>query len=81
MVEASPPIPPSLTKVELLQDESKPSSDEAKPPEVELKPLPLSLRYEFSGPKSTYPAIVNANLNATQVDSLVGVLTKNHKAI
>ena len=27
LLEASPLIPPSLTKVELLQDESKPSSD------------------------------------------------------
>jgi len=40
LLEASPPIPPSLAKVESLQDESKPSSDEVKAPDVELKTLP-----------------------------------------
>jgi len=81
LLETSSQILLCSIKVELLQDKSKPSSDWAKAPKVELKLLLLSLRYEFLGPKSTYPAIVNANLNATQVDSLVGVLTKNHKAI
>ena len=81
LLEASPPISPSSTKVELMQDESKPSSDLAKAPEVELKPLPSSLTYEFLGPKSTYPVIVNTNLNATQVDSLLRVLRKHRKAI
>ena len=71
----------SVAKVESLQDEIKPSSDEAKASEVELKPLPSSLRYEFLGPKSTYPVIVNANLNATQIDSLLRVLRKHCKAI
>jgi len=65
LLEASPPIPPSFTKVELLKDESKPSSNWAKAPEVELKPLPSSLRDEFLGPKSTCLVIVNVNLNAT----------------
>jgi len=64
LLEASPPIPPSSTKMELLQDENKPAFDWVKAPEVELKPLPSSLRYEFLGPKSTCPVIVNANLNA-----------------
>jgi len=64
-----------------MQDESKPSSDMAKAPEVELKSLPSSLRYKFLGPKSTYPVIVKANLNATQVDSLLRVLRKHRKAI
>ena len=39
------------------------------------------MRYEFLGPKSTYPEIVNANLNATQIDSLLRVHRKHHKAI
>ena len=64
-----------------LQDKNKPSSNWAKVLEVELKPLPSSLTYEFLGPKSTYPVIVNANLNATQVDSLLRMLRKYHKAI
>jgi len=81
LLEASPPTLPSLTKVQLLQDESKPFFDEAKAPEVELKSLPSSLKYEFLGPKSTYVVIVNANLNATQVDSLLRVVRKHRKAI
>jgi len=81
LLEASPLIPPSFTKMELLKDENKPSSDWVKAPEVALKPLPSLLRYEFLGPKSTYPVIVNANLNATQVDSLLRVLRKHRKAI
>jgi len=80
LLEASPPIPPSLAKEETLQDENKPSSDEAKVFEVELKPLPSSLRYVL-GPKSIYPVIVNASLNATQIDSLLRVLGKHRKAI
>ena len=44
LLEASPPIPFSLAKVESLKDEDKPSSDELKAPDVELKPLPSSLR-------------------------------------
>ena len=71
LLEASPPIPPALAKVESLQDKSKPSPDEVKAPEVELKPFPSSLRYEFLGPKSTYLVIVNVNVNATQTDSLL----------
>jgi len=77
LLEASPPIPFFPAKVESLQDEGKPSFDEAKVPDVELKPLPSSLRYEFLGSKSTYPVIVNANLNATQIDSLLRVLGKH----
>jgi len=65
LLKASPPILFFATKVESLQDESKPSSDEVKAPEVKLKPLPSSLWYEFLGPKSMFPVIVNANLNAT----------------
>ena len=61
LLEASPLILSSLAKVESLQDESKPSSYEVKAPDVELKPLISSLRYEFLGPKSTYPVIVNAS--------------------
>ena len=50
-------------------------------PKVELKPLSSSLRYEFLGTNSTYPAIVNANLNACQVNSLLRVLREHKKAI
>ena len=81
LLEASPAISPSLAKVEPLQDESKPSFDEAKVPEVELKPPFSSLRYEFLGQKSTYPVIVCASLNATQINSFLGVLREHRKAI
>ena len=54
LLEASPPIPPFLVKMEPLKVENKPLFDEAQAPEVELKPLPSSLRYEFLGPNSTH---------------------------
>ena len=52
LLEASPPIPPSLAEVEPLKVENKPLFDEMQAPKVELKPLPSSLRYEFLGPHS-----------------------------
>jgi len=81
LLEASPPIAPSLAEVEPLKVENQPLSDEAQAPEVELKPLPSSLRYKFLAPNSTYPVIVNASLNASQVDSLLRVLREHRKAI
>ena len=55
--------------------------DEKQAPKVELKPFPSSLRYEFLGTNSTYPVIVNVELNACQVDSLLRVLKEHKKAI
>jgi len=81
LLEVFQPISPSIAKVEPLQDENKPSSEVAKVPEVELKPLPSSMRYEFLGPKPTYSVIVNASLNASQIDSLLRALMKHCKAI
>ena len=53
-----------------IHDEAS-SIDEECAPEVELKALPSSLRYEFLGPNSTFPVIVNASVNASQADSLL----------
>lgn len=47
-------------------------------PKLELKPLPSTLRYEFLGPNSTYPVIVNAKLNDDEVERLL-VIIRNHK--
>jgi len=67
--------------VEILNVKEESLSDEEQAPKVELKPLPSSLRYEFLGPNSTYPVIVNASLNACQIDSLLRVLREHRKAI
>ena len=67
--------------MEILKVEEEPLTDEEQAPKAELEPLPSSLRYEFLGPNSTYPVIVNANLNACQVDSLLRVLRAHRKAI
>ena len=37
-------------------------------PQVDLKPLPSSLKYAYLGENKTYPVIVNAELNNTQLD-------------
>jgi len=68
-------------KVEELASDDTPSSDQKYTPEVELKHLPSSLSYEFVGPNSTYRVIVNANLSASQLDSLLRVLQLHSKAI
>nr|GMD74688.1 uncharacterized protein LOC109169324 [Ipomoea batatas] len=53
-------------------------------PKVELKPLPSELKYVFLGSNSTYPVIVNANLNDDEIEKLLHVGThegdegKNH---
>nr|GMC89487.1 DDE-type integrase/transposase/recombinase [Ipomoea batatas] len=49
-------------------------------PKVELKPLPSKLKYAFLGSNSTYPVIVNANLNDDEIEKLLHVL-RRHKRI
>ncbi|XP_057526484.1 uncharacterized protein LOC130805717 [Amaranthus tricolor] len=53
----------------------------ATPPRVELKPLPPSLKYVFLEDNDTYPVIVNAELNGTQIERLLTVLKKNKSVI
>ncbi|CAM8922840.1 unnamed protein product [Rhodiola kirilowii] len=48
---------------------------------VELKPLPASLRYEFLGPNSTYPVIVNASLTDVETQKLLDVLQKHRPTL
>ncbi|CAM8906109.1 unnamed protein product [Rhodiola kirilowii] len=48
---------------------------------VELKPLPASLRYEFLGPNSTYPVIVNASLTDVETQKLLDVLREHRPAL
>jgi hypothetical protein len=48
---------------------------------VELKPLPTSLRYEFLGPNSTFPIIVNASLDDCQTLKLLDVVREHKDAI
>ena len=50
-------------------------------PKVELKQLPPDLRYAFLGPNSTYPIIVNAQLNGEQVDKLLRRVRDHRKII
>ncbi|XP_048615576.1 uncharacterized protein LOC106373817 [Brassica napus] len=49
---------------------------ELKAPKVELKPLPKGLRYAFLGPNSTYPVIVNTELNNVETALLLCELRK-----
>jgi len=64
---------------ELVEEELNPLPKEA--PKVELKTLPSNLRYEFLGPNSTYPVIVNASLDEDDTKKLLSVLKKHPKAI
>ena len=74
LLEASPQVLPTVTKAETLVSDAKSSSDEKRAPLVELKSLPSSLRYEFLGPTSSYLVIINANLSASQIVSLLRIL-------
>jgi len=61
-----------------------PTSDDwskLKAPKVDLKPLPKGLRYAFLGPNSTYPVIINAELNDDEVNLLLSELRKYRRAI
>ena len=40
-------------------------------PKVELKQLPPDLSYAFLGPNSTYPIIINEQLNGKKLDKLL----------
>ncbi|CAM8900491.1 unnamed protein product [Rhodiola kirilowii] len=51
------------------------------PCKVELKPLHASLRYEFLGPNSTYPVIVNASLTEVETQRLLVVLREHRPAL
>ncbi|KAF8084969.1 hypothetical protein N665_0691s0008 [Sinapis alba] len=54
---------------------------ELKAPKVELKTLPAGLRYAFLGPNSTYPVIINAELNNVETAKLLCELKKFCRAI
>ena len=59
-----------------LKDATKPNMQlddpwsELKAPKIELKSLPTRLRYAFLGPNSTYPVIVNSELNNVETAKL-----------
>ena len=57
------PLPLNVCCMSELKEESA--------PKVELKTLPSSLRFAFLGLNSTYPIIVNAELNDEQVEKLL----------
>ncbi|KAL1218224.1 hypothetical protein V5N11_032897 [Cardamine amara subsp. amara] len=54
---------------------------ELKAPKLKLKTLPAGLRYVFLGRNSTYPVIVNSDLNNVEVALLLCELRKYRKAI
>ncbi|KAF8107321.1 hypothetical protein N665_0123s0012 [Sinapis alba] len=54
---------------------------ELRAPKVELKTRPAGLRYAFLGPNSTYPVIINAELNNVETAKLLCELRKFRRAI
>jgi len=69
---SSSPVPPSRNNDPWSESEA---------PKVELKTLPKGLRYAFLGPNSTYPVIVNADLNNAETALLLCELRKYRKAL
>jgi len=80
-LKVSSQVPPTVAKVEELVSDDKRSLEKKHVPKIELKPLPSSLRNEFLGTNSTYPVIVNANISAPQIDSLLRELRLHRKAM
>ncbi|KEH26708.1 hypothetical protein MTR_6g471360 [Medicago truncatula] len=78
LLDKNPPME-GLSVEELVNEEPTPIPKGA--PKVELKPLPSNLKYEFLGPNSTYPVIVNASLDEVETEKLLYVLKKYPKAI
>jgi len=78
LLDKNPPIE-GLGVEELMEEEVVSLPKEA--PKVQLKPLPPNLRYEFIGPNSTYPVIVNASLNEGETEKLLNILKKYPKVI
>ncbi|XP_019090108.1 PREDICTED: uncharacterized protein LOC104738230 [Camelina sativa] len=54
---------------------------ELKAPKLDLKPLPEGLRYAYLRPNSTYPVIINSNLNNVETALLLCELRKYRKAL
>ncbi|CAM8887249.1 unnamed protein product [Rhodiola kirilowii] len=77
------PIPMDICAVSTKgAAETEQSTDSGKEPcKVELKPLPVTLRYEFLGPNSTYPVIVNASLTDVETQRLLDVLREHKPAL
>ncbi|XP_013632760.1 PREDICTED: uncharacterized protein LOC106338290 [Brassica oleracea var. oleracea] len=63
----------------VLPDQPDDLWSELKAPKVELKPFPKGLRYAFLGSNSTYPVIVNAELNNVETALLLCGLRKYRK--
>ncbi|XP_048611546.1 uncharacterized protein LOC111205660 [Brassica napus] len=63
----------------VLPDQPDDLWSELKAPKVELKPFPKGLRYAFLGSNSTYPVIVNAELNNVETALLLCELRKYRK--
>lgn len=82
LLEANPHLLPQKAKIEKLEPKPKlVDLKEEKVPKVELKPFPSILRYEFLGPDSTYPVIVNANLDEIETEKLLKELRLHRKVI
>ena len=50
------------------------NKESSTPSEVEMKTLPSSMKYGYLGANSTYPIIVNSELNGTDLDRFVNLV-------
>ena len=70
-----------VMQVHEIEQVLKVNKDSSRPLEVEMKTLFSNLKYTFLRANSTYPIIVNSELNGINLDSLVNLLRKHRKAI
>ncbi|CAA7031626.1 unnamed protein product [Microthlaspi erraticum] len=66
----------SSIELDRCKEQAQGDWSELKAPKVDLKPLPKGLRYAFLGENSTYPVIVNSELNLNNWSALLVELRK-----
>ena len=79
-LESTKEMPEGNVEV-LAREDPTPKEEIKEAPKTELKSLPSTLRYEFLGPNSTYPVIVNASLSDCEIEKLLHELRLHRKAI
>ena len=65
----------------LLTEEGKEGEGTIEPQKLDLKPLPVELKYAYLEEDDQCPVVISSLLNASQENSLLGILRENKQAI
>ena len=65
----------------LLTEEDNENEAKEEPQNLDLKPLPTKLKYAYLEEGGRCPIVISSSLNASQEDSLLGILSKCKQSI